>query len=282
MEGTYLLQKTVKIQRGMDGTPEAPIKMIADPEASTRPVFDFQGLVAGINAALKIKNEPPMILERSSSYIGTLIDDLVTKGTNEPYRIMTSRSEYRLLLRQDNADARLCDIGRRVGLLDDERYERFLSKQSAIKAEEQRILSTVIAPTEAANDLLESYGSTPIKSGVRLAELLRRPELDMDKLAPLDRCRPTLDPQITLSAQINIKYEGYIKKQLEEVGRQRKLEEKRLDADTDYTNIKGLRIEAAQKLNKFRPLNIGQASRISGVNPADISVLLIWLRSRGD
>ena len=241
-----------------------------------------QGLVAGINASLKLRGEPPMILERSSSYIGTLIDDLVTKGTNEPYRIMTSRSEYRLLLRQDNADVRLCETGHRVGLLGEEKYQRYLAKQVAVKAEEDRINSTVISPGKEVNDLLEALGSTPIKSGVRLGELLRRPELDMDKLAPIDKGRVPLDPTVSLSAQINIKYEGYIKKQLEEVERARKLEVKLLDESTDYTKIKGLRIEAAQKLNKFKPLNIGQASRISGVNPADISVLLIWLKSKGE
>ncbi len=241
-----------------------------------------QGLVAGINASLKLRGEPSMVLERSSSYIGTLIDDLVTKGTNEPYRIMTSRSEYRLLLRQDNADARLCEIGHRVGLLSDEKYKRYLEKQAAIKAEQERIEQVIIAPSEAVNALLVSYESTPIKSGVRLSELLRRPELDTEKLAPLDLTRPELDREITLSAQINIKYEGYIKKQLDEVERAHKLEEKLLDENIDYSKIKGLRIEAAQKLSKLRPLNIGQASRISGVSPADISVLLIWLKSKGN
>ncbi len=239
-----------------------------------------QGLVAGINASLKLRGEAPMVLERSSSYIGTLIDDLVTKGTNEPYRIMTSRSEYRLLLRQDNADARLCEIGHRVGLLSEEKYNRYKIKQAAVEGECERISSTVIPPSERTNALLEGYGSTPIKSGMKLSELLRRPELDMEKLAPLDIRRPALDPSVMLSAQINIKYEGYIKKQLEEVARAAKLEQKKLSEDTDYTSVKGLRIEAAQKLNKFRPLNIGQASRISGVNPADISVLLIWLKGR--
>ncbi len=239
-----------------------------------------QGLVAGINASLKLRGEAPMVLERSSSYIGTLIDDLVTKGTNEPYRIMTSRSEYRLLLRQDNADARLCEIGHRVGLLPEEKYTRYLEKQAAVRAEEDRISSVIIPPSEKTNALLESYGSTPIKSGMRMSELLRRPELDMEKLAPLDRNRPELDFSVILSAQINIKYEGYIKKQLDEVERAHKLEAKVLSEDTDYKKIKGLRIEAAQKLCKFRPLNIGQASRISGVSPADISVLLIWLKSK--
>ncbi len=240
-----------------------------------------QGLVAGINASLKLRGEPPMVLERSSSYIGTLIDDLVTKGTNEPYRIMTSRSEYRLLLRQDNADARLCEIGHRVGLLSDEKYQKFLKKQEAVKAEQERIESTVIPPSEKTNLLLESYNSTPIKSGMKLSELIRRPELDMQKLSPLDIKRSSIDSSVMMSAQINIKYEGYIKKQLDEVERAHKLEVKLLDEDTDYTKIKGLRIEAAQKLCKFRPQSIGQASRISGVNPADISVLLIWLKSKG-
>lgn len=240
-----------------------------------------QGLVAGINASLKLRGEPPMILERSSSYIGTLIDDLVTKGTNEPYRIMTSRSEYRLLLRQDNADRRLCDIGHRVGLLSDEKYNRYKEKQAEIECEMQRLSETTVAPTEDVNALLESYGSTPIKSGVKLAELLRRPELDMEKLAPIDKKRTALDGAVALSAQINIKYEGYIKKQLDEVARARKLEEKLLSPDIDYKAIRGLRIEAAQKLEKFKPLNIGQASRISGVSPADIQVLLIWLKAKG-
>ena len=240
-----------------------------------------QGLVAGINASLKLEGRESMILERSSSYIGTLIDDLVTKGTNEPYRIMTSRSEYRLLLRQDNADERLTEIGHRVGLIDEDRYARFKEKQRAIKAEEDRLRATSVGPSEETNALLTSYGSTPIKSGVTLAELLRRPELDLEKLAPIDRKRPKLDPVVSLSAQINIKYEGYIKKQLDEVARARKLEEKKLPSDIDYTEIKGLRIEAAQKLEKFKPLNIGQASRISGVSPADIQVLLIWLKARG-
>ncbi len=238
-----------------------------------------QGLVAGINASLKLRGKSPMVLERSSSYIGTLIDDLVTKGTNEPYRIMTSRSEYRLLLRQDNADERLCEIGHSVGLLTDEKYNRYKEKQRAIALEQERIEGVIIPPSEGVNELLLSLGSTPIKSGIRLSELLRRPELDMEKLSHIDKNRPCLDREITLSAQINIKYEGYIKKQLDEVERARKLEAKLLPEDTDYTKIKGLRIEAAQKLCKFRPLNIGQASRISGVNPADISVLLIWLKS---
>ena len=240
-----------------------------------------QGLVAGINASLKLDGREPMILERSSSYIGTLIDDLVTKGTNEPYRIMTSRSEYRLLLRQDNADARLTEIGHDVGLVSEEKYQRYLRKQEMIKAEEERLCSTVIGPSEEVNALLKALGSTPIKSGVKLAELLRRPELDLDKLAPIDKKRPELDAVVALSAQINIKYEGYIKKQLDEVARARKLEENKLPSDVDYTSIKGLRIEAAQKLDKLKPLNIGQASRISGVSPADIQVLLIWLKARG-
>ncbi len=240
-----------------------------------------QGLVAGINASLALDGKEPMILERSSSYIGTLIDDLVTKGTNEPYRIMTSRSEYRLLLRQDNASDRLTPTGYRVGLVSEEKYARYKARREKIEAEESRLASTVIPPNDKVNALLESYGSTAIKSGVKLSELLRRPELDMDKLAPIDITRPPLDAETLISAQINIKYEGYIKKQLDEVERARKLEEKKLPPDADFASVKGLRIEAAQKLNKLRPLNIGQASRISGVSPADIQVLLIWLKANG-
>ncbi len=241
-----------------------------------------QGLVAGINAALKIKGEPPMVLERSSSYIGTLIDDLVTKGTNEPYRILTSRSEYRLLLRQDNAEQRLLPIGYEAGLVSQERYEQFLRKCKQIEDETQRLESTVVPPSAAVNAFLEKYASTPIKSGVKLADLLRRPELDMEKLAEIDASRPELSAGVVTSVQINVKYDGYIKKQLDEVARQRKLESKLLSPDIDYASIKGLRIEAAQKLAKFKPMNIGQASRISGVNPADVSVLLIWLKSEQD
>ena len=236
-----------------------------------------QGLVAGINAALALKGEEPMILTRDSSYIGTLIDDLVTKGTSEPYRMMTSRSEYRLLLRQDNADLRLTDIGRRVGLIDDERYLRFTEKKRLIAEETRRIEKTTIPPSESVNAFLREHGSTEISTGIKLSELLRRPELTYEALESIDTDRPDLPRSVTTTVAIQIKYEGYIKRELGEVAKQRKLEEKILPADLCYKDILGLRLEAAEKLDKIRPLNIGQASRISGVNPADISVLLIYL-----
>lgn len=240
-----------------------------------------QGLVAGINAAMYLKNRESVILERSGSYIGTLIDDLVTKGTNEPYRIMTSRSEYRLLLRQDNADLRLTDIGYKVGLINEERYRRFCEKREKTQAEIRRANKTVISPSERNNAILSELGSAQIATGVKLADLLRRPELDYDKLSVLDENRPALDEGVAQTAQIMIKYEGYINRQLAEVKRQEKYERKLLPVDIDYSKIGGLRIEAAQKLAKIRPLSIGQAARISGVNPADISVLLIWLSQHG-
>ena len=236
-----------------------------------------QGLVAGINAALSQKGEEPMILPRSSSYIGTLIDDLVTKGTNEPYRMMTSRSEYRLILRQDNADLRLTDIGRRVGLIPDERYEAFLEKRRMIEEEIKRIEKTTISPSDETNAFLESKNSTKITTGIKLCELLRRPELTYSDLAAVDKERKALPRSVCVSAEISVKYDGYIKRQLAEVERNKRLEEKRLPSDIDYTKIGGLRIEAAEKLNEIKPANLGQASRISGVNPADISVLLIRL-----
>ncbi len=236
-----------------------------------------QGLVAGINAALSVKGEEPMILSRSSSYIGMLIDDLVTKGTREPYRVMTSRSEYRLLLRQDNADLRLTDIGRRVGLIDDERYAQFEEKRRLIDLEIKRMEKTVIAPSEEVNMLLDSLGSAKIKTGIKLAELIRRPELSYDLLEKIDTTRPELPRGVRVSAEISIKYEGYMKRELAEVERQKRLEDRRLPEDIDYSKILGLRLEACEKLNKIRPMNIGQASRISGVSPADISVLLIYL-----
>ena len=237
-----------------------------------------QGLVAGINAALAFKGEEPMILTRSSSYIGMLIDDLVTKGTREPYRVMTSRSEYRLLLRQDNADLRLTDIGRRVGLIGDERYAAFEEKRRLINEEIKRIEKTVVAPSDEVNEYLSSLGSTVIKTGIKLAELLRRPELTYALLERIDPTRPSLPRGVRVSAEIAIKYEGYIKRELAEVERQKKLEDKRLPCGIDYKSILGLRLEAAEKLDKIRPMNIGQASRISGVSPADISVLLIYLQ----
>ncbi len=236
-----------------------------------------QGLVAGINAALKIKGEEPMVLPRSSSYIGTLIDDLVTKGTSEPYRVMTSRSEYRLLLRQDNADARLTDIGRRVGLVSDERYSKYTRKMSLIEEEIKRIENTTIAPTASVNEFLRQHASSEIASGVKISELLRRPELTYEALGEIDTSRPELPRSVFISAQVRIKYDGYIKRELAEVERQKKLEEKKLPEDIVYKDILGLRIEAAEKLEMIRPINIGQASRISGVSPADISVLLIYL-----
>ena len=236
-----------------------------------------QGIVAGINAALSVKGEAPMVLTRDSSYIGTLVDDLVTKGTSEPYRMMTSRSEYRLLLRQDNADLRLTEIGRRVGLISDERYERFLEKKELIKKEIERIERTNIPPSEQVNAFLSAHSSTALSTGIKLAELLRRPELTYEALAEIDKERPTLPRAITTTVAIQIKYEGYIKRELSEVERQRKLEEKLIPADISYKDILGLRLEAAEKLDQIRPMNIGQASRISGVNPADISVLLIYL-----
>ena len=236
-----------------------------------------QGIVAGINAALADKGEEPMILTRSSSYIGTLIDDLVTKGAAEPYRMMTSRSEYRLLLRQDNADERLTPIGHRVGLIDDERYSQFLEKQTMISDEIRRLEKTVVPPSMENNAHLRSLGSSEISTGVKLSELLRRPELSYASLTPLDPDRPVLPSVVIRTAEIQVKYQGYIKRELSEVERQKKLEDKRLPSDIDYKKIVGLRLESAEKLDKIRPMNIGQASRISGVNPADISVLLIYL-----
>ena len=236
-----------------------------------------QGLVAGINAALKIQGKEPMILDRASSYTGTLIDDLVTKGCNDPYRMMTSRSEYRLILRQDNADTRLTPIGRRIGLINDERWAKFNKKQELMKAELERIRKTVISPSEALNKILRENNTSEVNTGIRLVELLKRPELDYDKLSPIDTSRPDIDPNIFEQTETEIKYEGYIKRQLIIIDQVRRLEQKKLPKDTDYSAIDGLRLEAREKLNKVRPENIGQASRISGVSPADISVLVIYL-----
>ena len=240
-----------------------------------------QGFVAGVNAARKLKGESDFILSRSESYIGTLIDDLVTKGTNEPYRIMTSRSEYRLLLRQDNADARLTPYGHRVGLVDDARFAAFLEKQAAIDAEVERITKTNIPPSGAVNDLLVQNGSTPITTGTKLGDLVRRPELSYDLLAPVDPTRPSLPRAVRFSAEVRVKYDGYIRRELAEVKKMQKLEEKLLPPDIDYAAIGGLRLEARQKLNKIRPRSLGQAMRISGVSPADISVLMIRLADAG-
>ena len=239
-----------------------------------------QGLVAGINAALAAKGEEPMILGRFTSYIGTLIDDLVTKGTDEPYRMMTSRSEYRLILRQDNADVRLTPIGHKVGLISDERYAVFLAKKAQIEAEIERMERLTIAPSDAVNESLESCGSTKIQTGIKLSELLKRPELDYESLSKIDKERPNLAASVKLAAATSVKYEGYIKRELAEVERQKKLEEKLLPPDINYKEIGGLRLESVEKLERIRPISIGQASRISGVNPADISVLLIYLSSK--
>ena len=235
-----------------------------------------QGLIAGINASLKLKGREPLILARSESYVGTLIDDLVTKGTNEPYRMMTSRSEYRLLLRQDNADARLTEKGYEVGLVTEAQYKAFLEKQRLIQNEIERLNTTHASPLKI-NPMLEKMGLPAVNSGYSLADLLRRPEMTYEILAELDPDRPHLPPRVIATVEVTVKYEGYVKRQIAEVERHAKLEVKALPADIDYMKIKGLRIEAAQKLDKLRPLTIGQASRISGVNPADISVLLIYL-----
>ncbi|MBQ7822415.1 MAG: tRNA uridine-5-carboxymethylaminomethyl(34) synthesis enzyme MnmG [Clostridia bacterium] len=239
-----------------------------------------QGLVAGINAAMKILGKEPLILTRSSSYIGTLIDDLVIKGTSEPYRMMTSRSEYRLLLRQDNAAERLMPFGHRVGLISDKQYSEFLEEQELIKQEAARIEKTNIGPSAVLAAILEEHGSTAVNTGVKLGELLRRPELSYEALAPIDRERPELSKRVKLSVEIEVKYSGYIKRQLLDVERMAKLENRKLPADFDYSEITALRLEAITKLNSVKPENIGQASRISGVSPADISVLLIYFENK--
>lgn len=238
-----------------------------------------QGLIAGLNASLALRGMEPLILSRSESYIGTLIDDLVTKGTNEPYRMMTSRSEYRLLLRQDNADARLTPKGHAAGLISDERFHAFEAKQDAIQKETARLEQTHLSPA-LLNPFLEQAGLPPVGTGFSLAELLKRPQITYESLAALDVDRPKLPLRVIQTVEINIKYEGYIKRQIAEVARHKKLEAKTIPADLDYRQIIGLRIEARQKLESVRPLTIGQASRISGVNPADISVLLIYLGIR--
>ena len=241
-----------------------------------------QGLVAGINAARKIQGKEQIVFTRANSYIGTLIDDLVTKGANEPYRMMTSRSEYRLVLRQDNADERLTPLGYEIGLISEERYNKYLTKQQLKKDEIKRLKSTVISPTEDVNKILVSRETSEITTGIRLIELLKRPQLSYEILKPIDVTRPQLDMNIFEQVEVEIKYEGYIQKQLKQVEQMRKLENKLLPENFDYTEIKGLRLEAQEKLNKIKPRNICQASRISGVSPADISVLLIWLAQRGD
>ena len=236
-----------------------------------------QGLIAGINAARKVQGKEPLVLDRASSYIGTLIDDLVTKGANEPYRMMTSRSEYRLILRQDNADERLTPIGHELGLISEERYQRFSAKQELIRQEKKRVADTVIAPSPILTKILVSRETSDVKTGIRLIELLKRPELNYEALSPVDPDRPDLPDAVFEQVEIAIKYEGYIKKQLAAVENMRKLENKLLPSDIDYRSITGLRLEAQEKLSAIRPLNIGQASRISGVSPADINVLMIYL-----
>lgn len=235
-----------------------------------------QGLMAGINAVCKIKEKNPFVLDRSEAYIGVLIDDLVTKGTNEPYRIMTSRAEYRLVLRQDNADLRLTDRGYEVGLVKKDRYDKFLHKKEIVEQETERLRKKTVKP-EDVNDFLESRGSTPLKSAVSLFELLRRPEIKYDDTAVIDDERPALSSHQKNMMEVQIKYEGYIQKQQQRIEKFKRLENKKLPADIDYDQIDGLRIEARQKLNDFRPLSVGQASRISGVSPADINVLLIYM-----
>lgn len=238
-----------------------------------------QGLIAGINAALKLLGREPFVLERSQAYIGTLIDDLVTKGTNEPYRMMTSRSEYRLLLRQDNADLRLTPLGHEIGLISDERYEKFLKKREAIDSEIARLRKLVFAPSDKINSILEAVGSTPISTGVHADELLKRPQITYDMLREVDPDRPELGRDVKEQVEISIKYEGYIKRQKAQAEQFAKLENRRIPDSIDYKEIKGLRLEAIQKLDKIRPLSLGQASRISGVSPADMAVLMIYLKA---
>ncbi len=236
-----------------------------------------QGFVAGVNAALKVQGKEPLVLTRANSYIGTLVDDLVTKGANEPYRMMTSRSEYRLVLRQDNADERLTPTGYALGLISEKRWQKFLKKQEQKTVEIKRLKLTTISPSEELNKLLVSRETSEITTGVRLIDLMKRPQLDYSCLTPFDKDRPALEQNLLEQVEVEIKYEGYIQKQLKQVEQMKKLENKLLPTDFDYKTLKGLRLEAQEKLNKIKPLNIGQASRISGVSPADISVLLIWL-----
>ena len=233
--------------------------------------------MAGVNAAMKVLGREPYVLDRSQAYIGVLIDDLVTKENHEPYRMMTSRAEYRLLLRQDNADLRLREIGHEIGLVSDEDYERVLQKQRDIEAETERLEKTTVGASPAVQEFLERHGSTLLKTGATMAELVRRPELDYFSLAEIDKTRPQLPEDTAEQVNINVKYEGYLKRQQQQVAQFKKLENKKLDIDFDYSTVKSLRREAVQKLNLYKPSSIGQASRISGVSPADISVLLVHL-----
>ena len=239
-----------------------------------------QGFVAGVNAALKVQGKEPFVLDRASSYIGTLIDDLITKGASDPYRMMTSRSEYRLVLRQDNADERLTPLGRQLGLISDRRWEKFQAKQAQKRAELRRVQSTTLPPSETLNQILVSRGTSFLSTGAKLADLLKRPQITYQDLEPVDKDRPQYSTAVFEAVEIELKYEGYIKRQLADIEEARRLEKKKLPRDVDYSQIKGLRLEAGEKLNKVRPENIGQAGRISGVSPADISVLLIWLASK--
>lgn len=239
-----------------------------------------QGFVAGVNAARKVQGEEAFVLDRASSYIGTLIDDLITKGASDPYRMMTSRSEYRLVLRQDNADERLTPLGRELGLISDRRWEKFQRKQEQKQAELKRVQKTTLPPSQELNDILVSRGTSPLTTGAKLADLLKRPQITYEDLEPVDKDRPQYSTAVFEAVEIELKYEGYIKRQRADIEEARRLERKRLPQDVDYSAIQGLRLEAGEKLNKVKPENIGQAGRISGVSPADISVLLIWLASK--
>ena len=239
-----------------------------------------QGLIAGINASQKIKGKEPLILDRTEAYIGVLIDDIVTKGTNEPYRMMTSRAEYRLLLRQDNADLRLTEKGHEIGLISDERYNKFIEKKQEIEAEKKRLQETVVKPTEKVNEFLKKQGTSELTTGSKLSELLKRAEVTYASLEAIDENRPKLREQVREEVEIQVKYDGYIKMQEAQVEKFKKMEKKLLPEDMDYENIKGISLEARQKLNKHKPHSIGQASRISGVSPADISVLLVYLQTK--
>ena len=240
-----------------------------------------QGLIAGINAAQKIKGNKPLILDRTEGYIGVLIDDIVTKGTNEPYRMKTSRAEYRLLLRQDNADLRLTEKGHKVGLISNERYEKFLNKKENIEQEIKRLKNTVVKPKEEVNALLEKYNTTPLSTGSKMSELLKRTELTYEALKPIDIERPELNLAEKEEVVIQIKYEGYIKLQEEQVEKFKKMEKKIIPEDINYDEISGISLEGRQKLSKLKPHSVGQASRISGVSPADVSVLLVYLQMKG-
>lgn len=240
-----------------------------------------QGLIAGINAALKAKERDMIVLDRATSYIGTLIDDLVTKVVSDPYRMMTSRSEYRLILRQDNADERLTPIGRKIGLIPEDRWKSFQTKQTLKKAELERIKKVILKPSEALNKIIVSRETSPINTGIRLIDILKRPQISYNDLKEVDTTRPNIDENIFEQVEIEVKYEGYIKRQKLLIDEMRRLESKQIEKNIDYNKITGLRLEAREKLSKIRPLNIGQASRISGVSPADLSVLLIWIAQKG-